>query len=244
MKSVYLLGTCRIQRPFGCEKNHKKPLKPYEYNLLNGWGSYGFLGPLHDLKEIHQFLTILLDENSLLRSKLLSNETRNLFTRYILKNCNLKMEEFDKQLQFSQKQFLVADFIVIEVSTLRYLQAMVDGIDIILSAYNANLANLNNYTNEKITDNEFIQYLGLIMEILKKHNKKVLFVTHFNTGKIAQREHISTILKQNLPDNMVFDPSSLVINHLPHSIVDDYHYALDFEHIVMDEIHKYLSGLS
>lgn len=244
MKNVYLLGTCRIHRPFGCEKKHQKPLKPYEYNLLNGWGSYGFLGPLHDLKEIHQFLTILLDENSLLRNKLLNNETRNILTQYILRNCNLDKEHFEKQLKFTQKQFFLADIIVIEVSTLRYLRANVEGTDLILSAYNANLTNLRNHKDEKITDNDFIVYLSDIMEILKKYNKKVLFVTHFNTGKIAQREHISNMLKQNLPQNMVFDPSSLVISHLPHSIVDDYHYALEFEHIVMDEIHKYLSGLS
>lgn len=244
MKSVYLLGTCRIQRPFGCEKNHQKPLKPYEYNLLNSWGSYGFLGPLHDIKEIHQFLTLLLDENCLLRNKLLNNETRSLYTKHILKNCNLQPDQFDKQLRFTQNQFFIADFIVIEVSTLRYFQTIIDGVDVILSAYNANLSDLNHYTNKKVTDSEFIVYLDLILEILKKYNKKVLFVTHFNTGNIAQREHISTILKQNLPENMVFDPSSLVISYLPHSIVDDYHYALDFEHIVMDEIHQYLCRLS
>ncbi len=60
--NIFLIGTCRIHRPFGCDNEDKKPVNSeykQTYNTLNLWGSYNFLGPKYNIKEIYQFLNLL-----------------------------------------------------------------------------------------------------------------------------------------------------------------------------------------
>jgi hypothetical protein len=102
---------------------------------------------------------------------------------------------------------------------------------------------LDNISKKEITEEEFIKDLNFILNILKKYNKKYLFTTHFNHCNIKNREIIINILKNNIPENLIFDPTKLVLDNISYSLEDDCHYSKKFELIIMDEIHKKLINL-
>jgi hypothetical protein len=137
----------------------------------------------------------------------------------------------------------MADIVVIEISSIKNLTTIISDMEITINLFKPDLENLENHKYEKINELKFVEDLKFIMEIMNKYNKKVLFVTHFNYNNNKNREFISNILKNNLSSNMVFDPSKLVIDNLPNSIVDDHHYSKDFEFLIMNEIHNCLKNL-
>ena len=55
MINVFLIGTCRIHRPFDCNI--------VSYNAVNLLGKYTFLGYMYNIKEIKQFVDLLTVEN-------------------------------------------------------------------------------------------------------------------------------------------------------------------------------------
>ncbi len=87
--NIFLIGTCRIHRPFGCDNEDKKPVNSeykQTYNTLNLWGSYNFLGPKYNIKEIYQFLNLLTcNENSKLLNVLCKNtEVSKKFSKIVI----------------------------------------------------------------------------------------------------------------------------------------------------------------
>jgi hypothetical protein len=234
IKKIFLIGTCRIHRPFGCDYPSKKPEKYDNYNVLNLWGSYNFLGPKYDIKEIKQFIDLLTNNNPI---ELCDLPLKNIFNSCFLDN------DFNKQIEDTRIKFNLSDIVIVEVSSIKNLSTIINNKEIFLNLNERNLSKLKNYQWSVINEVEFIEYIKNIIDILNKYNKKVLFVTHFNHNNIKERETISNILKNNLPKINLFDPSKLVIDNLPNSIVDNYHYSKEFELLIMDEINNFINNL-
>ena len=235
--NVFLIGTCRIHKPFGCDDSPQKPKNYDNYNVLNLWGSYNFLGPKYNIKEIYQFLNILIDKNSPLHETIKKN------TKHIFKDCYLDNNNYENQIEDTYNKFTIADVVIIEISSIKNLYTIISGKEIVLNIYNQELSDLENYDYSLINEAEFIEYLKYIMEIMNKYNKKVLFVSHFNYNNIKNREFISNILKNNLPGNMFFDPSKIIIDNLPNSIIDESHYSKEMELLIMDELNNFINNL-
>lgn len=234
--NIFLIGTCRIHRPFGCDYYKKKPINYDNYNVLNSWGTYNFLGPKFNIKEIYQFLNILTSNNSPLL------KLDNIILKQIFKDCVLD-DDINRVIEDTHNKFKMADVIVIEISSIKNLSTIIFDTEIILNTYKQDLSVLTNHQYSIISEYEFIKYLNCVIEIMNTYKKKVLFVSHFNHNKIEKREFISNILKNNLPNNMFFDPSELVINNLPNSIIDDSHYSKDMELLIMDELNRFIINL-
>jgi hypothetical protein len=237
MYNIFIIGTCRVHKPFGYENSPKKPTNYDCYNVLNMWGSYNFLGPKFNVKEIYQFLNILTDNNSPLL-KLIDKNIKDIF-----KDCYIDDNNFQKQIEDTYNKFKIADIVIIEISSIKDLQTIINNTEISINLFKHDLANLENYQYNIIGEYEFIKYLNYIREIMNKYNKKVLFVSHFNYANIKNREFIYNVLKNNLPENILFNPSKIIINNLPHSIVDPDHYSKDMEVLIMDELHNYITKL-
>jgi hypothetical protein len=234
--NIFILGTCRIQRPFGCDYGYNKPINYNNYNVLNSWGSPDFLGPQYNIKEIYQFLHILINNNSPLLN------LDNIIIKQIFKYFNTN-NNINDVIENVYKKFKLSDIIIIEISSIKNLSTIINNTNVILNLFEPDLSVLKNYDYDIINEIEFIEYLNKIIEIINTYKKKVLFVSHFNHNNIKNRENIINILKNNLPKNMFFDPSELVINNLPNSIIDDSHYSKDMELLIMDEFDLYIKNL-
>lgn len=53
---IFLIGTCRIHRPFLSNSS-----LPQNYNILNIWSSPYFVGPIYNIKEVRQYIEILMN---------------------------------------------------------------------------------------------------------------------------------------------------------------------------------------
>jgi len=98
MINVFLIGTCRIHRPFEYADND-------HYNTLNLLGKYTFLGYMYNIKEIKQFVDLLTLENDV---ELLSTIINPKFLDPI---------DIKKQFKETRHAFQLADLVVMEIST-------------------------------------------------------------------------------------------------------------------------------
>ncbi len=137
----------------------------------------------------------------------------------------------------------MSEIIIIEISSVKNISKIADNLDIIINPFHRDMYWFNKNTLEIINENEFIIYLNLVIEILKKYNKKYLFVSHFNYCNIKNREIIINLLKNNLPEKNFFDPSQIVIDNLPNSLIDEAHYSKEFEVNIMNKLHECISQL-
>ena len=233
-KNILLVGTCRIQRPFGCDNPNKVPINYPEYNVLNYWNTLGFLGTVYSITEIKQYFEMILNNNYF-------DEITYDVINHIYTFCGLSYSHYKKKFDSISNSFFKADIIIIEISSLYNISTIINNKEWILHDYTENV--LDNISKKEITEEEFIKDLNFILNILKKYNKKYLFTTHFNHCNIKNREIIINILKNNIPENLIFDPTKLVLDNISYSLEDDCHYSKKFELIIMDEIHKKLINL-
>lgn len=216
---IFLLGTCRIHRPFFSNLSITQ-----NYNILNIWESQCFVGPIYNIKEVRQFLEILINDK-----KIPDKILYRVFTDY--------KDNFDEiKLKFHE-----ADTIIIEISTNNNLTTVVDEKKYILNLYNADTSNLDNYSWNFITNEELEYEIIEIKKILENLNKKILFVSQFNNNNdnIYKQEIIDTCEKV-LDKNIFFNPTYIVNSNLPDILVDDHHYSNKGEILIMEEFHKKL----
>jgi hypothetical protein len=236
MREIFLLGTCRVHRPFGSDEecvNNKK------YNVSNLWHSSAFLGPKYGTKEIIQFLDFALNDNHV------PEELVQLIFADCIVSTNIK-EQLNK-VKFS---FALSEVVVVEISTIKQIVTNIDNKEYHLNCYayrahNNHIqdnTNLNCLESTQSEDELCADILQLQQLFNTKYYKKVLFVTHFNHNDIKNRELIIKCVKKCA--KFWFDPSQIVIDNLPHSVVDNgEHMSRDTEILVMEALHEILSKM-
>jgi hypothetical protein len=215
MKKIFLIGSCRIHRPFNCDDKHADG-KYKLYNCLNtNWNQPNYLGSLYCSNYIIQTLRCLINKD-------VKNKT----------NIEIKWP----QVELDDSQFLklcetlyLADIIIIEIATIKCI--INDG------RYVSHDHNNKLRQNDTLTEELLINNIKIIEKLIADIGKKVLFVSHFNFNNISNRTLIINCLKQTAKH--FFDPSSLIDN--VNKLKDINHYTFDTEKIIMDNIHDYLS---
>lgn len=103
MIKIFLIGSCRIHRPFDCDNVNN-------YNALNLLGKYTFLGYMYNIKEIKEFVDLLAVENDMEKDAKLFSTIIN--PKFFTDPMNLK-----KQFKETRDAFQSADLVVMEIST-------------------------------------------------------------------------------------------------------------------------------
>ncbi len=218
MKKIFLIGSCRIHRPFNCDNKHEYG----EFNLYDclntKWYEKYFLGSLYCSNYINQTLNYLINRD--------------------LKNKN-NIEVMDPQIKLDENHFLKlcenlyeSDIIIIEIATLKYLKN-ISGF-YISQEHNPKITPI--FT---ITEEELINNIKIIENLIEGIGKKVLFISHFNLNNINNRNTIINCLKKTA--KYFFDPTTVIINSKQLSDIN--HYNFETEKIIMKKIHEYLSDM-
>jgi hypothetical protein len=212
MKKLFLLGSCRIHRPFNCDKSHSDG-KYNLYDCLNTrWYEKNFLGSLYCSNYITQTLKCLIHKNN---------------KEYIqVKSPQQKLDN----THFNQlcETFYSADIIIIEIATIKYI--LKDKI--YYSNEHVQEKNYNTLTRDELCNN-----IRTIEKLIKDIGKKVLFISHFNFNNIDNRKMIIECLNKTTKN--FCDPTNIVISK--DYILDNNHYTVKTEKIVMEKIHRHLS---
>jgi hypothetical protein len=221
--NVFLFGTCRIHIPFGCDYKCIYD----NYNALNLFHTYGFMGPKYSLKEIIQFFKFIT--NKLIIPKEL---IRNIFTDCIID------DNFESQINTVKENFIKSDLIVIEISTLKKISTIFNNIEYQINLRDPNMYSLQHLKYSKTSEEELLKEIEYIQDILMNtFNKKVLFVTHYNLhNSIKSRQLIIDCCKKKA--KFMFDPTDIINNNYPQSLKDSWHYSRETEFIIADELHK------
>jgi len=129
----------------------------------------------------------------------------------------------------AREQCRDADLFLIEVATLKYFRDE-DGYYL----NNEFLKCDRHLSGSVLTADEFEENLRSIHAFLRARGKQAVFVSHFNPDGIPQREMIiRTMARTGLS---FYDPTPLVLAHLPCALSDQNHYHHDFESIVMNDL--------
>jgi len=219
LKNIFLIGSCRIHRPFNCDKKHKKG-KYNLYNCLNtNWGEKYFLGRLYESNYIIQILKCLIER------KIENKENINVLY---------------PQKQIDEKQFLElcdtlmkADIIIIEIATIKYI--IKDNI--YLSNEHYNQLGITPTKKGELNKEELINNITQIEKLVHDIGKKTLFISHFNNQNIPNRTLIIESLKTTAKH--YFDPTCVITSNS--QLSDPNHYKLNTEAEIMEEIHNKLS---
>ena len=219
MKNIFLIGSCRIHRPFNCDKKHIEG-KYNLYNCLNTiWYEKYFLGSLYESNYIIQILKCLIER------KIENKENINVM---------------GPQKQIDEKQFLElcdtlmkADIIIIEIATIKYI--IKDNI--YLSNEHYNQLGITPTKKGKLNKDELINNITQIEKLVHDIGKKVLFISHFNNQNIPNRTLIFESLKTTAEH--YFDPTCVITSNS--KLEDINHYELNTEAEIMEEIHNKLS---
>ena len=219
MKNIFLIGSCRIHRPFDCDNKHKEG-RFNLYNCLNSrWNEKYFLGSLYESNYIIQILKCLTE-------------------RKIEKKENINV--INPQKQIDEKQFLElcdtlmkADIIIIEIATIKYI--IKDNI--YLSNEHYKKIGITPTKEGELNKDELINNITQIEKLVHDIGKKVLFISHFNNNNIPNRTLIIESLKTKAEH--YFDPTCVITSN--RKLVDQNHYKLNTEAEIMEEIHNKLS---
>ena len=230
MINFFLIGTCRIHRPFGCNSPKENPVNFTTYDALNLLGKYSFLGYFYNIKEIKQFIDLLINNYS---SKVTNNIIDTVINPRFLDPIDL-----NRQIETAREMFRFADIVVMEVSSSKNNQTIVDN-----QAIHFYEPGMPQDELEIISDQEYGEIFEYLVTTLTALNKKVLFVSHFNHNNIKSRQFIIDMCEKYLDKKLFFNPTETVVNNLPNSLVDSAHYSKRCEFIIMNEIHLKIKDL-
>lgn len=224
MINFFLIGTCRIHRPFGCDNAQKKPLYFNNYDALNLLGKYSFLGYFYNLKEIRQLIDILLNNYS--------PDITNDIIDTVINPKFLDPIDLNRQIETTREMFRFANVVVMEISTSKNNQTIVHN-----HAVHFYEPGLPEGELEIISDQEYGEIFDYLIKTLTALNKKVLFVSHFNHHNIPSRQFIIDMCEKYLDKEFFFNPTKTVLHDLPNSLADMAHYSKRGEWMIMNEIH-------
>lgn len=224
MINFFLIGTCRIHRPFGCDSVKKNPVNFSTYDALNLLGKYSFLGYFYNIKEIKQMVDLLVNNYS-------ADVTSDIIDTVINPKF-LDPMDLNRQIETTREMFRFADIVVMEISTSKNKQIIVDNH--VTHFYEPGLPENE---LEIISEQEYEEIFEYLIRTLTALNKKMLFVSHFNHHNIKSRQFIIHMCEKYLDKKLFFNPTEIVINNLPNSLIDCTHYSKTCEFIIMNEIH-------
>ena len=230
MINFFLIGTCRIHRPFGCDSVKKNPVNFSSYDALNLLGKYSFLGYFYNIKEIKQLVDLLVNNYS-------SDVTSNIINTVINPKF-LDPMDLNRQIETTREMFRFADVVVMEISTSKNNRTIVDN-----HAIHFYEPGLPEDALEIISDQEYGEIFEYLIRTLTALNKKVLFVSHFNHNNTKSRQFIIDMCEKYLDKILFFNPTERVINNLPNSLVDYAHYSKTCEFIIMNDFHLKIKEL-
>jgi hypothetical protein len=224
MINLFLIGTCRIHRPFGCNLVKKDPPHFDTYNVLNLLGKYSFLGYFHNIKEIKQLVDLLIHNYS--------SDMTNEIINMVINPKFLDPIDLTRQIETTREMFQLADMIVMEISTSKNNLTTVN--EEIIHFYEPGLPE---DLLEIISEQEYGEIFEYLIETLTSLNKEILFVSPFNHNNLTSRQYIIEMCEKYLDKKRFFNPTETVIHNLPHSIADTSHYSNEGEVLIMNEIH-------
>ena len=224
MINFFLIGTCRIHRPFGCDTAQKNPLHFNNYEALNLLGKYSFLGYFYNLKEIKQLIDILLNNYW--------PDMTNDIIETVINPKFLDPIDLNRQIETTREMFRFAQVVVMEISTSKNNPTIVHN-----HAVHFYEPGLPEGELEIISEQEYGEIFNYLIKTLTALNKKVLFVSHFNHGNIPSRQFIIDMCEKYLDKEVFFNPTKTVLHDLPNSLVDMAHYSKRGERMIMNEIH-------
>jgi len=227
VQNIFLMGSCRIHRLFNCDKIYNNN-ELDKYNLLDTlWFGDNFLGSIYCSKYILMVLQILLNNDI---------------------NNKDKICIIPPQLELDDNRFITicnrlkqSDIVIIEIASLKYYKLLNSEYYInreyITNRFCGDNTN-NTYTMHTLTQDELANVISDIKMLLNKHNKEVLFVSHFNHANIINRDIIIKTLSKNC--NYYFNPTDIILTDPEKYLLDDNHYSDLGEQIIMKELDKYL----
>jgi hypothetical protein len=231
MINVFLIGTCRIHRPFGCNSVTRNPFHFNNiYNALNLLGKYSFLGYFHNIKEIKQLVDLLINNYS----SAMTNEIINM----VINPKFLDPMDLTRQIENTREMFRLADIVVMEISTSKNNPTTVN--ETTIHFYEPGLPK---DAFEVISEQEYEEIFKYLIETLTSLNKKILFVSHFNHNHFPLRQFIIDMCEKHLDKNLFFNPTETVIHSLPDSIEDTSHYSNEGELLIMNELHLKIQNI-
>ena len=222
--NIFLIGSCRIHRPFNCDKKHKDGCFN-NYDCLNSkWYEKNFLGSVYCSSYILQILNCIIEKKN---KQLINQKPPQLeITNEVFKEI---CDSFDK-----------SEIIIIEIATIKSI--FLNNTKTYLSNEHSKNIDINRYTIKELVEKEIIQNIENIQNIIHKIGKKVLFISHFNfMNKIPNRKLIIDCL--NKTAKYFLNPTIFVMENIKDNLVDDNHYSLKFEQKIMKEIDKCLKNM-
>ena len=227
-KKIFLMGSCRIHRPFNSDCGHKNGGKFNLYDCLNTkWHRPCFLGSLYESSYILQTLKFL-------------SERKIKYKENIQHLPHQKPTDKKHFLKLRYK-LMTADIIIIEIATLKYCM---NDDNFYLSTEHNKLMGIKPTKEGKLTRKQLIDNIKEIENVVHEIGKKVLFVSHFNHDHINQpnlpnRRIIIESLKNTAKH--YFNPTDVITSES--KLSDPTHYNLNTEAEIMEEIHKKLSSM-
>ena len=218
-RKLYILASCRVHRTFNCDKNHETGLFS-EYDTQGTiWSGPNFFGSVYCSNYIKQIL-------------------KSLITR---SNKDSIVSIFPNEEKFGNicDSLYESDLIIIEISTMKSIITTQDENNIYLS--NEHLHKINgSYNKYEINKEELKQNILDIQNMLKKINKKVLFVSHFiGSYHIKPRQIIINTLKKHC--EYFFNPTHYVKDKK--YLQNNTHYTKEGESHIMNELHKKITQI-
>jgi len=209
-------GSCRVQALFSVYSEYEDTF--FENKITS---KLCIIDRCHSLPEFYELLLYLYNSDT--------NHKDNILTT--LKNDNL-----DKDIEFLRSKIYEIDTFIFEFCSLKYYKTA-NG-KIVFGMYKSyldtkNTNHLRNIKNKhgviseyELTNDDINHYLNLLTElILVKHNKKIIFVTHYMHRFITNREIIKASLNTitNTYNNIfVFTPSDLwLVSNVSDFLLDD-----------------------
>ena len=214
---IFLLSSCRVHRPFNCDKDHKDgEFKNYDC-LYSKWHETFFLGSLYCSNYILEVIkTLTYREN-----KQLINTGPPYF------------EMNDHKFNLLCNKFHESSIVIIEIATLKYL-ILENGV--IIS--NEHRKQFENYKECVLSEDQLKSNIEEIQEILHKNKKYCLFVSHFHVYNIKNREIICRCMREKA--KYYFDPTPIVLKNIEENIKDSDHFTVECEKIIMKHIDDHL----
>jgi hypothetical protein len=218
---IFLFASCRVHRPFNCDRTHETGLFN-NYNCLDTkWFEPNFIGSVYCSNYILMLIKILVSRN-------ISEKDKFCYPHVLT----------DEHFYELCDTFLKAQVIIVEISTVKYKKLG----DRYIS--NEEAERYSKYADGIIREDELSKNITELQDIIQKAGKQVLFVSHFIINskvfdrKLLGRKQIIDSLTKHA--TYFYNPTSLVQSDVCNNLVDSNHYSHAAEVLVMNELHNHL----
>lgn len=219
--NIFLLGSCRIHRPFNCDRTHENGYFTNYNCLTTKWFEPNFIGSVYCSNYILMLVNILLSRNVADKDKF----------------CYPHILTDDHFYQICDS-FTKAQTVIIEIATLKFRKSK--GIYI----SNEELDRYPNYESGNIDEAQLAKNVIELQTLIQKAGKQVLFVSPFQINprvfdrKLIGRKQIIDCLSKHA--TYFFNPTPIVQSNISTTIVDSSHYSHSCEVLIMNELHRHL----